>query len=374
MPEQDESIPDLVQDIQKEARKLRNELGQSHIPPLDPAESAGRAVGSRGDSTPEAGSGSLYTSTISELRRSLNPAAARIESHRGRIGRLIVLAKKLVAKLMTPSLEQQAAFNQATLDGLEQLDSIIAHQRTTRLDALEKRLTQIEGQATPPPPSASDFDYLGFEKAFRGDSQHVASIQEKYLTYFPDAAAGPVVDLGCGRGEFLSLLNERGVPCWGVERERECAEAARKSGLEIREEDLAVALLDCDEGSLGGIVSFQVFEHLQLGKISQVLELAKRKIRSGGVLIVETVNVASLITHSRAFTLDPTHQLALHPLTLRLLVEQNGFKQAEIIYSGEVEDHVRLETTGLEPALAKNLERLNDLLFAPQDYAIVARA
>jgi O-antigen chain-terminating methyltransferase len=86
------------------------------------------------------------------------------------------------------------------------------------------------------------------------------------------------------------------------------------------------------------------------------------------------VNVQSLIAHTKAWTIDPTHRQPLHPLTLRFLVEQAGFARSEIVYSGELEESVRLESEGEADARARNVAKLNSLLFAPQDYAVVAWA
>jgi hypothetical protein len=81
-----------------------------------------------------------------------------------------------------------------------------------------------------------------------------------------------------------------------------------------------------------------------------------------------------LITHVRALTIDPTHRQGMHPLTLRFLVEQAGFPRSEIVFSSEVEESLRLEGEGTDDPAARNAARLNSVLFAPQDYAVVAWA
>lgn len=379
MPEPSTRIEALVHEIQAEARELREKHGGSTVPALEPPAVAARAVRAESLNEGASAAGGLKNSTIAEMRRHLRPAAVEFTSHRGLPGRAIVLAKKLLTKLLTPVLDRQTIFNQCSLDALEQLDqtlSALRQETRPRIDSLEERITTLERSTgiETTTTSTNDFDYAAFEAAFRGDSEHVAGVQRRYLEYFPDAAAGPVLDLGCGRGEFLALLGEHDIPCWGLDLEQNAVLVAQEKGLDAREKDLILGLRDCTDGSLGGIVSFQVFEHLTLGKLTRVLELAHAKLRPGGILIAETVNVASLITHARAFTLDPTHQLALHPLTLKLLVEGCGFRDVEIVYSGEVEDDLRMETAGMDEAMQRNLERLNRIVFAPQDYAVIARA
>lgn len=376
MSEPSTRIEALIGEIQQDARELREKHGGSTVPSLEPIAAAVREGSLREEAST---AGGLSAPTLAELRRHLRPAAVEFTSHRGLVGRVIVFVKKLLTQLLAPVLERQTIFNQTNLDALEQLEKAVLslrQEKHPRIDSLEERITTLERSTGVETTEASthDFDYAAFEEAFRGDSEHVAAVQRRYLEYFPDAAAGPVLDLGCGRGEFLAMLGERDIPSWGLDVEHDAVLAAREKGLDVRERDLILGLRDCAAGSLGGIVSFQVFEHLTLGKLTRVLELAHTKLRPGGVLIAETVNVASLITHARAFTLDPTHQLALHPLTLKLLVEGCGFHDVDVVFSGEVEDDLRMETAGMDEAMKRNLERLNHIVFAPQDYAVIARA
>jgi O-antigen chain-terminating methyltransferase len=218
------------------------------------------------------------------------------------------------------------------------------------------------------------FDYGAFEDRFRGDRAHVRAQLASYLTYFPTSAAGPVVDLGCGRGEFLELLRDAGIAAWGVEADARRAAACGALGLDVRTGDALQVLEELADGSLGGVVSFQVVEHLTLGKIVRLLAVARRKLRPGGCLVFETVNVQSLITFTRAWTIDPSHRQPMHPLTLRFLVEQAGFARCELVYGSPVEDGTALERPASDGATERNVARLNALLFAPQDYAVVAWA
>ena len=106
----------------------------------------------------------------------------------------------------------------------------------------------------------------------------------------------------------------------------------------------------------------------------RTLRLAREKLRPGAALVVEARNVGSLIVHARGYALDPRLRQPLHPLTLRFLVGEVGFAQPEIVYAGEVEPEACLEGAGDDSPAARDAARLNTLLFAPQDYAVVARA
>src|SRR6185295_3637443 len=126
-------------------------------------------------------------------------------------------------------------------------------------------------------------------------------------------------------------------------RDPELVAAARGEGLDVRDGDALWALESARDGSLGGVVAFQVVEHLPFAKIVRLVDLARVKLRAGGTLILESVNVQSLIAWTRAWSLDPTHRQPVHPLTLRFIVEQAGFARTELVYAGDVEAGLRLE-------------------------------
>jgi len=366
VPEPALTIADLVQEIQTEAAALRKAHGISAILPTQPQVEALAALpqtnrSAQSDGTNRAGIPSLLYKTV-------HPGEGELRSHRGQIGRLVIFVKKALRQLLRPVLDRQASFNQALIQSLEaQNQRLRDHEQ--QIQAL-RRTAELGATI----PSSLDFNYAAFEERYRGSPEHVREIQTRYRDYFCKPEDGPVLDLGCGRGEFLELLQEKAVPCFGVDLAEEAVAQAQSHGLQVERRDLLEALEACAADSLGGIVSFQVIEHLPLWMITKILRLAKEKLRPGGILILETVNVASLYTHANAFTMDPTHALALHPLALQLMVEDAQFGSAQISYSGEVPAEDRMQTIGVSPELAENFHRLNTLLFSPQDYAIIAKA
>lgn len=368
-------IEALVDELRREAAEIRARVGPSALPPEESREAALRAVASaRGDRVAFGEVGSSSGVRLASLGALADPGDVEFHSHRARIGRVIVAAKQLLRRLLTPILDRQAAYNRAVVQALADLDE----QLERRASAIERRLVALEEAVTtglgPAALAGAPFDYTTFEDAFRGSRDQVRALLERYLEYFPTPAAGPVVDLGCGRGEFLELLKAAGVAAWGVEHnERRVAECHARS-LEVRQGDLLEVLETVPDGSLGGVVSFQVVEHLPLSKTVRLLEVARRKLRPNGCLVVETVNVASLVTHARGWTIDPSHRQPLHPLTLRFLVDSVGFARSEIVYTGEVEPETRLEGGGDADPAARNVARLNALVFGAQNYAVVAWA
>ena len=213
----------------------------------------------------------------------------------------------------------------------------------------------------------------------RGSRADVLERQRPYVADFRDAA--PVLDVGCGRGELLSLLREAGVEATGVDRDPDMVALCRDEGLEVAQGDAVAHLEALPDESLGGVFAAQVVEHLPPAPLVRLLELACAKLRPGGILVAETMNPLSLVA-MRNYYADLTHAQPLVPETLVLLARQAGFGFTELRFLNEPPEHERLRTVELPPndafdsarvALAANVARLNDVVFGPQDYALVAR-
>jgi glycosyltransferase involved in cell wall biosynthesis/SAM-dependent methyltransferase len=233
-----------------------------------------------------------------------------------------------------------------------------------RLDALTGDVRQVEDELLAPPyvsdpealvvqdgtrttlgygPGARQpADYASFEQLFRGEQEFIRDRQRVYLDLLRDR--GPVLDVGCGRGEMLSLLAEAGVPSRGLDLDPSMVAEAVQQGLDVTQEDALAALEAAEPGSLGAVVSFQVIEHLALDDLRRFVELAHRALRPDGVLVAETVN-----PHSpralRSFWLDITHRHPIFPEAALMLASGAGFPAAHILFphgSGELaEDRVR---------------------------------
>lgn len=217
-------------------------------------------------------------------------------------------------------------------------------------------------------------DYFEFENYFRGSREEIKRNQSIYLKYFEEK--DHVMDLGCGRGEFLELMREHGIGGYGVDLYQEFVDLCTVKGLKAVCTD-AITALECEEKA-DGIFAGQLIEHLSLGQLLHLIEVAYHKLLPDAYLIMETPNPMSLAIYTHAFYMDPSHNKPVHPLTIKYLLEKAGFRNVEIIFTESsrlpVEipelkaDHI--ENIG---AFNKAMEEVQRTLFGSQDYAVVAQ-
>jgi len=318
----------------------------------------------------------------------------------GARGLLTAPAKRLVRPLVrwyvAPIVDAQRDFNDVTLKLIDDLYEQIELRTDERLlQELEERLLRLERASraaagvsaapsgrveasstvsVPPPP----LDYFAFEARMRGSRADIRERQRPYVADFSEAA--PVLDIGCGRGEFLSLLREAGIEATGVDQDADMVEICRSEGLAVEQDDALAHLERLEDGSLGGVFAAQVVEHLPPAPLVRLLELVCAKLRPGGVLVAETMNPLSLVALKNYFA-DLTHAQPLVPETLAMLARQSGFRTTEVRLLNAPPDEERLRPVTLpaDPAfddarlaLDANVARLNEIVFGPQDYALVA--
>ena len=239
-----------------------------------------------------------------------------------------------------------------------------------RLDALDPRAH--DGQAE----RFAAF-YSAFQDRFRGDEDDVRARLGVYLPDVARVGSGlPLLDVGPGRGEWLALLAERGVPAYGVEANDGQVERIRaRRGLDVVPGDAIAHLEGLAPGSLDAVTAFHVIEHLAFADLLALLAAARRALRPGGLLLLETPNPSNLVMGAATFYLDPTHRRPLPAALTEFLVRASGFEDIEVrrLHPREVVDFGGLRLDGV-PARESRLtaEALTTAVFGPQDYAVLA--
>jgi SAM-dependent methyltransferase len=213
------------------------------------------------------------------------------------------------------------------------------------------------------------FDELlsSFTSEFRGDGVKIREGLRVYLPVLESAGVKrDVLDLGCGRGEWLELLGEEGLKGRGVENNRVLAEQARARGLEVMEQDALTYLRDQPPNSFSAITAFHFVEHLSFETLVELLTEIERTLRPGGLVILETPNPKNLVVAACNFYADPTHRKPVFPETLLFLLRHKGFVELRVEYLNPVEDSP-FDNQG---AASK---ALHTWFFGPRDFALIGR-
>jgi O-antigen chain-terminating methyltransferase len=239
------------------------------------------------------------------------------------------------------------------------------------LRVLRQRLWAMEarGAAAPAaeraeaPAALEALDYPRFAEQFRGPEENIRAGQRFYLDYFAGRSA--VLDIGCGRGEFLELMREAEVSATGIDLSEECVSVCRAKGLDARTADLFAYLAALPEMSLDGIFCAQVVEHLPPARLPEMIRLCASRLSREGVLAIETPNPECLAIFATHFYLDPTHVRPVPAPLLRFYFDENGLGVIEIRKLSPAVEAV--------PALASLSEDLREALFGGLDYAIIGK-
>jgi O-antigen chain-terminating methyltransferase len=207
-------------------------------------------------------------------------------------------------------------------------------------------------------------DWIRFAETFRGSEQKIREQQRRYVRKFA-GAPGEIVDLGCGRGEFLDSAREAGLSARGIDQNEECVGLCRSKGLEAECAELFAWLDALPDYSLGGANCSQVVEHLQPAGVPRLVQSLARKLRAGALVIIETPNPECLAIFATHFYLDPTHTRPVPAPLLQFYLEEAGF--------GNIDIDRLVPAIESMPALAELPSGFRDAFFGGLDYAIYAR-
>jgi SAM-dependent methyltransferase len=351
-----------------------------------------------------------YNDALTALDRAIVDASGRARSHEDfdRVSTaLLVFLQQITA--FVESSDRQLACEVATRfelvqEGLDATDELraqmsiiqralqalkreIANPQITHPSAGSQSAVSNQSAIDNQPSANSDYKYVAFEDQFRGSDESVEARVREYVPIFHGTTG--VVDLGCGRGEFLAALKAAGITARGVGSNADMVAVARDRGLDAIRTDALTYLTSVADESIGGVIAIQVVEHLEPSYLVRLLETASHKMRPGAPIVLETINPACWLAFFSSYIRDFTHVRPVHPETLQYLLRASGFERVELRYSAPVPEHIKMKTIDLpaavltshEPhavalariahALNANAVVLNNLMFTHLDYAAV---
>jgi O-antigen chain-terminating methyltransferase len=218
-----------------------------------------------------------------------------------------------------------------------------------------------------PPAAGADaiaVDWLVFAERFRGSEERIRGQQQRYIERFT-GTAGEILDIGCGRGEFLEAARAAGLIARGIDLSRESVEMCNTKGLDAECADLFAHLSARADHSVAGVYCSQVVEHLTPASVARFIELLGRKLRTGALVAIETPNPECLAIFSSHFYIDPTHTRPVPAVLLRYYFEEAGFGEIAVEYLEPAIDSM--------PELAELPTALRERFFGGLDYSIFAR-
>ncbi|MCK8601074.1 methyltransferase domain-containing protein [Desulfoferrobacter suflitae] len=305
-----------------------------------------------------------------------------------RDGLLAMLADKANSQEFTEIRDRLDAFSRALAE-LDVKDSTI-HKLLTRqkrdIILQERRINFIleEARARLPEPFDKeqlnkldneyqhrlDALYVSFEDEFRGTREEIKERARIYLPIVTEAGAGtqerPILDIGCGRGEWLELLHEEGLTAFGIDLNRVLVQQCADIGLTVYEAEALCYLRESPDNSLGAITGIHIIEHLSFDNLVALLDECLRALKPGGLLIFETPNPENLIVGACNFYFDPTHLRPLPPPSMEYMLETRGFLNLKIIRQNPMSPEMFAK-----PSLALDSNPLLEFFLKEQDYAIL---
>lgn len=219
-------------------------------------------------------------------------------------------------------------------------------------------------------------DYFKFQQNMRGSCAEIKEQQKSYVVYFE--GCHNVVDLGCGRGEFLETLRDHDINAVGVDSYLESVKYCKMKGLQVSQGDVAQFLHEQKNDSIDGVFSAQLIEHITVGKILELCKESYRVMKPDSYIVLETPNPTCLSTYMNSFYLDPSHKNPVHPRLMEYLMQECGFRNIQILYTEASKTNYHLPLLDVDHC--KNLKEFNDgvnflsdIIFGSQDYAIIAQ-
>jgi SAM-dependent methyltransferase len=244
------------------------------------------------------------------------------------------------------------------------------------LAALSQRVSDLQEIVTPVPPvppEVIDSYYLAFEDANRGSQESVMAKLAVYDDWFASLMAArvqslhAVVDIGCGRGEWLSYVTKKGFDAVGVDMNSVMVNVCLQRGFDAYCTDALSFLRSLPTGSVTAVTGFHVIEHVPFDYLFALVAESYRVLAEGGAVLFETPNPENVLVGSHTFYHDFTHRHPITPTAISFLLKHQGFIDIDIIRSSPYPDEAKVP--GNDPLT----ERVNGHLCGPQDFAVTGR-
>lgn len=300
---------------------------------------------------------------------------------------------KVRTKMFRPMFYEQNIINQHTVASLNELNRMrceyeleISHLRSsiakfnTQNQLLSDKVNKLEEMMNyldlPLDGGLTAIEYEEFENQFRGPEEVIKERLQVYLPYYRTATA-PVLDIGCGRGEFLEMMRDNNVEAKGIDIFYPFVQKCKDKGLKCSYGNGIKYIAEAKDDSLGGIFAGQVIEHISNQDLILLCKHAYRTLQEGRFVILETPNPMCLSIYTNAFYIDPSHRRPISPIYMEYIMKMIGFRDVHIMYT----DHSRVDDE-LPPIKGGNIEnvdeinaavkRLSEKLYGSQDYAVIA--
>jgi 2-polyprenyl-3-methyl-5-hydroxy-6-metoxy-1,4-benzoquinol methylase len=256
----------------------------------------------------------------------------------------------------------------------------VLRQRVAALGRSEMAPAAVSASSASAPSAAAaplGIDYYQIERHFRGTEEEIRARQSFYIPFF--AGRKNVLDIACGRGEFLELMREANVSVKGVDLDADMVGRCLEKDLNVTRADVFAYLAGIADSSLDGIFCSQFVEHLTPDAYIRLLSECGKKLAPGGVLAVETQNPECLAIFSQSFYIDPTHVKPIPAALLRVLFREAGLGKVSTHFLSPASAGLplipQLASQTIEPealeAWNKAVARFNETFFGGMDYAVI---
>ena len=255
-------------------------------------------------------------------------------------------------------------------NNLVQLEQRINNISGVEGKSIEKAITNKMNNLVKDSNYDSDSLYVFLEDNLRGSHEEIKRRLKVYLPIIKEAGAGaektPILDIGCGRGEWLELLRDERLQAKGLDLNKIMIKICKERGLDVVQDEALSFLKNLSDNSLGAVTGFHLIEHCEFGFLVELLDEIMRVLKPGGLVIFETPNPGNVIVGSCSFYLDPGHNKPIPGSLIKLVLEARGFNKVKITYLNPYRDDLKIANDDSDIS-----KRFNDFFYGPQDYAVI---